>query len=298
MSTKAKSILKYIIIFVVVATLVLLAVFLIFPKPKALDAYSYTLELNSNQKFKEQFEANQNLSQLCSSLKEDPELNLDAYYNLEKTYNVLKSLEKINNFNSNKLAYASNSKLYNSNCRAMKKLLKQMNEQLEDTSNYISSQLNLFLESSNPTAKTTNTYVFALYDLNNKLINNFYEFVDKSTQIVLELEQDVTLNPLSCKMLSILTVWNNLQKNSNLQAFDLFNNSKILLGFSNKLESQSKLFYKNLEFYNELLEDLNLLDLNTDLLKLGTNLEEEIKQDQEEDKLIKINNAIAFLKEA
>lgn len=298
MSTKAKSILKYIIIFVVVVAIVLLAVFLIFPKPKATDAYSYAIELNNNQNYNSQFEANQNLIQLCSSLKDDPNFNLDAYYKLEKTNNVLNSLKKINNFNANELAYASNSKLYNSNCKAMKKLLKQIEEQLQSASNYISSQLNTFLETSNPTAKTTNTYILALYDLNNQLITKFYDFVEKSSQIVLNLEQDISLNPLSCKMISILISWNNLQKGSDIPAANLYNNSKALVNFSNKLDVQSKLYYNNLDHYTALLTDLDSLDLNTSLLKLGTDLEEELKQTQDEELLIKINNAIAFLKEA
>lgn len=299
MNTKAKSILKYIIIFVVVVAVILLAVFLIFAKPKPTEAYSHAVSLKNNDNFNSLINANESLIEFCSSLQNEDEFNFENYYKLKATNNIIKSLKQANDFNVKKLAYASNSKLYNSNCKSMKKLLSTMEEQLQSSYNYISTQLNNFLLVSNATAKTTNTYVFALYNLNNKFIPQFLEFVEKSNQIVFSLENDVTLNPLSIKMLSIINCWSNLQQNESEQSSEeLYNNSTFLLNFSNKLDNQSKLYYKNLNFYLNLLSDIETIDLNSSLLKIGTAAESSLTNQQDEKLLAKITNAITFLKES
>lgn len=263
MNNTIKNIIKYLVVFAIIGTVVYFGIKLIFPEPNPLQAYNNNLELAEIETYDEMLDSTNQLIMLSNPYLLETSFNIENYNELLYAKNTLMSLDYVNNFIIDDLAFAKNTTIYNSNVKKTTNSLGKIKETYSRVNTYLTNNLNPFLEQNSATMNSVNLYINAMLPFYADLCKDYQTYTSANIQIVEQLDTTIRNNPWSQTVLNIINEWTNnlitkLNNNETVFTSQIDNAGACLVFVANNI-SQAKFvsYYSDYQNLNTKITEIN-----------------------------------------
>lgn len=270
-----KKLIKFLFFAIIIGVVVFFGVKLIFPKPNELDAYTKTQQLLENEISTSLKQVTGEVINLMEEKLDDETLNLQTLYKLKISSNIFATVENANMFQVDKMIFAENGTIYDSNVKQLNSLFEEINSKYSSINDYIETYVTPFLNETEKTTVSLNSYALTLFQKQIEIDNMLVLYNTGLVNIFHSLQNSYTVNIFSKDLLSITNSWLKSvtteianEETSNFE--QLKNNSFGLLQFSiSKLNDTVARMYFTA---NEEIADLVLDISKTDIAGLVANI--------------------------